>query len=144
MTAGAHESFDDFGDIAGPSNHKFGLTLGALFLAFAGIRWLLGSGVGFVGTLAGIGAVLVLLGAVAPALLKWPNQAWMKLGVIMAAIVTPLVMLIIFSLVFVPFALVMRLRGRDALGLRRKPAGASYWVERQPPGPAPETMIHQF
>jgi hypothetical protein len=33
-----------------------------------------------------------------------------------------------------------------ALALRRRfePQASSYWVRREPPGPAPETMIQQF
>ena len=134
----------DFGHGKPLSDRKFGLTLGALFLALAAVRWLIGSGATVSAAMAGLGAVLVVLGVAAPALLGWPNRAWMKLGLLMAAVVTPVVMLVIFALIFVPIALVFRARGRDALGLRRKPADASYWVMRDPPGPAPETMIHQF
>lgn len=144
MTSGAHENYVDFGTITPPSNRKFGLTLGALFIALAAVRWWMGSGVTLCAVLAGVGAVLVCLGVVWPALLAWPNRAWLKLGLVMAAVVTPLVMLLIFTAMFVPLALLMRLRGRDALGLRRKQAGQSYWVERQPAGPDPATMIHQF
>ena len=140
----AHESLVDSGEIAGPSNRKFGLTLGAVLIVLAAVRWHAGSGALVVGALAGCGGVLVILGAVAPGLLTWPNRAWLRLGVVLAAVMTPLVMLVIFALVFVPLALLMRLRDRDQLALRRKPASGSYWVERQPPGPAPATMIHQF
>ena len=39
---------------------------------------------------------------------------------------------------------VMRLLGKDHLNLRWDPAAKSYWIERRPPGPAPETMKNQF
>jgi hypothetical protein len=34
--------------------------------------------------------------------------------------------------------------GKDVLHLQRDPGAASYWVPRQPPGPAPDTMRNQF
>jgi hypothetical protein len=39
-----------------------------------------------------------------------------------------------------PTGLVMRAMGKDLLRLKRIPEAKSYWVNRQPPGPAPETM----
>jgi hypothetical protein len=38
----------------------------------------------------------------------------------------------------------MRLLGRDLLSLKLDRQAQSYWVVREPPGPAPETMIRQF
>jgi hypothetical protein len=49
-----------------------------------------------------------------------------------------------FFLVFTPFALILRMAGKDLLRLRRDPAAASYWIERDPPGPPPESMVEQF
>ena len=43
-----------------------------------------------------------------------------------------------------PIGLVMRLCGKDPLRLRRDPDAPSYWLVRDPPGPAPETMKNQF
>jgi hypothetical protein len=40
--------------------------------------------------------------------------------------------------------MLMRLCGKDSLRLRREPDAASYWIEREPPGPPPETMRNQF
>jgi hypothetical protein len=34
--------------------------------------------------------------------------------------------------------------GKDLLRLKREPGADSYWIVRQPPGPAPETMKDQF
>ena len=38
----------------------------------------------------------------------------------------------------------MRLRGKDPLRLRLRPDATSYWIEREPPEPALETMKKQF
>ena len=34
--------------------------------------------------------------------------------------------------------------GKDRLRLRWDMSVSSYWIQRHPPGPAPESMIHQF
>jgi hypothetical protein len=51
---------------------------------------------------------------------------------------------LMFFLVFTPMALLIRLRGKDLLRLRRDPEAPSYWIPRQPPGPAPDTLKQQF
>jgi hypothetical protein len=38
----------------------------------------------------------------------------------------------------------MRALGKDPLRLRRDPEAKTYWIDREPPGPAPETMTEQF
>jgi hypothetical protein len=43
-----------------------------------------------------------------------------------------------------PIALLLRLLGKDLLRLRFEPANPTYWIARQPPGPAPDTMPRQF
>jgi hypothetical protein len=35
-------------------------------------------------------------------------------------------------------------RRKDPLRLKRDPAARSYWIQRDPPGPAPESLKHQF
>jgi hypothetical protein len=38
----------------------------------------------------------------------------------------------------------MRLTGKDVLRLRPQPAETTYWIERTPRGPHPESMKNQF
>ena len=68
----------------------------------------------------------------------------MKLGLVMFKVVNPVVLALIYGLTMVPIGLLMRLTGRDPLRLRIDPAAESYWIVREPPGPAPDTMINQF
>jgi Saxitoxin biosynthesis operon protein SxtJ len=144
MTRGAHEEFVEFDTVEGPSDRKFGLTVGGLLLAFAAVRWLLGHGGWVCIVAASIGTVLVLLCATMPRVLRPLNRGWMALGTAMAMIMSPIVMLLMFLLVFTPIAIGMRLAGRDALGLRRKPAGQSYWHTRTLTERADETIRFQF
>ena len=72
------------------------------------------------------------------------NKWWTKLGVLLYRIVSPVVLGLLFYLTVTPIALLLRLLGKDPLRLRRDPDGASYWIDRTPPGPAPESMKNQF
>jgi hypothetical protein len=79
-----------------------------------------------------------------PALLGPLNRVWTRLGLLLHAVVSPLVMGVVFYGVVAPMGLCMRLLGKDPLRRRLDPAAASYWIERRPPGPAPDTMRQQF
>ena len=43
-----------------------------------------------------------------------------------------------------PVALVGRWRGRDELRLRRRAGATSHWIDREHPGPQPESFRNQF
>jgi hypothetical protein len=81
---------------------------------------------------------------VRPALLAPLNRLWTKFGLLLHKITSPVIMGFLFFVVIAPFGLVMRCLGKDLLHLRFDPAAASYWIERVPPGPPPETIKNQF
>lgn len=72
------------------------------------------------------------------------SRAWMGLGRLMGRVVNPLVFGLMFFALITPVGWLMRLRGRDALKLRLDASARSYWVDRQPPGPRPESFKQQF
>ena len=89
----------------------------------------------------GAAGVLVLLSLGAPWVLRPLNLAWFKIGLILHRIVNPVVMFVMFVVVFLPGGLLMRLRS-DPLKSRRAAPGASYWLERAPG--ARGSMTNQF
>jgi len=72
------------------------------------------------------------------------NRAWTRLGYLLGKIVTPVVLGLLFLLAFLPLGLVLRLRGFRPLRLDFEPEEDTYWIDRDPPGPSPETMVRQF
>ncbi len=86
----------------------------------------------------------LLIGLFRPALLAPLNKIWTKLGSILGKIVSPIVLGGLFFLVIAPAALIFRALGKDLLNLRRDPGVTSYWLARNPPGPAPESINDQF
>jgi hypothetical protein len=90
------------------------------------------------------GGLFLLVATFAPWLLRPLNAVWIRVGALLHRVVTPVVMGIVFFLAVVPIALIMRALAKDPLRLRRNRDAKTYWIERQPPGPAPQTMIRQF
>lgn len=125
-----------------PSERSFGLVMTAFF-ALLGVGPLLRHHPLRPSALVVSGAFL-LLTLVAPRALRPLNFVWFKLGLLLNAIVSPIVLAVLFYGVFWPMGFAVRFGGRDPLRLRRAPAAKSYWVVRQPPGPPPQTMRHQF
>jgi hypothetical protein len=126
-----------------PSNRKFGIFLAlvcgalAVYLAFRS-RTVGASAAGVAALAAGLVAWLE------PEALRLLNKAWNRLGLVLASVINPIAMGILFLGLFTPLAVVLRLAGRDELRLRRVPAGASYWRLRHPPGPPPGSFGRQF
>lgn len=72
------------------------------------------------------------------------NKLWFRFGMLLARIVNPVVMFLIYVTTIVPFGLGARLFGKDLLRIKLDPDQKSYWVEREPPGPEPKSLENQF
>jgi Saxitoxin biosynthesis operon protein SxtJ len=144
MRAGGaiHESFDRPERLESGSPRGFGLTFAALFALFALAPLLSGGGVRWIAL--AFAAVWLALAVLAPTLLRPLSRVWMRFGLLLHKIVNPVVMAAIFFVVMTPAGLIMRWLGRDPLRLALDRSASSYWIERRPPGPAPETMRNQF
>lgn len=92
----------------------------------------------------GVAALFLVLGYAAPTLLRPLNKLWFKFGLLLHAIINPLVLGAMFFLAVTPMALVMRLAGKKLLNMQYDPSAKSYWIERQPPGPSPQSVRRQF
>lgn len=125
-----------------PSNRSFGILFTVVF-AVAGIyfRFKHHSGHGWFFTAAGATLLVTLL---APTWLAPFNRAWMKLAELLNHVVSPIVLGVIFYGVFTPIAWGMRLAGRDALKRRWDAEASTYWQDRDPPGPDPDSLPNQF
>jgi hypothetical protein len=140
-----HEAFVEHIEVRTSSDRAFGLTVGGILAAIGLFRALFGSGLDWLaGLLLVVGLALVVMGFVAAERLAPLNRAWTRLGLFLFKVVNPVIMLLIYIVGVVPVGLVMRAIKHDPLHRRREPEATSYWIERQPPGPAPETIENQF
>lgn len=123
-----------------PSERSTGLVFAGVAAALA--VWLHENPVALALCLAA-SVLFLALALLRPALLGPLNRLWFRFSLLLHRIVSPVVMLAIFALVFVPAGLLMRAL-RDPLRRRRAPAGASYWVARDRQADALSSMKNQF
>jgi hypothetical protein len=72
------------------------------------------------------------------------NRAWFRLGLVLNRIVSPIVMGGLFFCALVPIGWYLRKSGKDLLSLKLDRNATTYWIERNPPGPAPNSLTKQF
>ena len=121
------------------SNRSFGLVFFVVFLIIS--LWPLISGDLIRIWSAIISLVFLILGLMNSKFLTPLNRLWFKFGMILGAIVAPIVMGVIFFLVVTPIGLVMNIMGKDLLNKRYSKKKESYWIERDKPI---GTMKRQF
>ena len=85
-----------------------------------------------------------LRGFLAPGLLRPLNLIWLKFGLVLHKIVNPIVMGLLFFVVFTPMGFIIRLAGKDLLKLKRDATAPSYWSPRQDSGGPEASMKNQF
>lgn len=127
-------------EVEGSSDRSFGLVVAAALALIGALNWWHS---GNLWPFHGLAALLfVALAWWQPAWLGPLNRLWFRFGLLLAKIVNPVVMAMIFFLVITPGAMLIRLRGRDSLRRRRDVAGRSYWIPRDPS--VPQSMKDQF
>ncbi len=120
-----------FSEIILPSNRKFGFfftfvfaVAAAYFYYSADIRW----AYGFIS----VASIFLLVTLIKDEALLPFNKLWMRFGLLLGMIVSPIVLGIIFFGLFTPISILMRLGGRDELRLKFYPK-TSHWISRSEP-----------
>ena len=138
----AHENLSREEQLEGSSDRTFGLVFAGAFLVMAG--WPLWRGEVPRWWALGAAVIFALVALHRPALLSRLNRLWMKLGVLLGKVVSPIAVGILFFGVLTPIGILIRLTGKDPLRLKRDSGADSYWIPREPPGPPPDSMTNQF
>jgi Saxitoxin biosynthesis operon protein SxtJ len=137
-----HESLAGDHEAPLPSDRSVGLAFTAAAMVVGLVPWLRGGSPRVWAVAAAVGFLLLALAR--PRWLHPLNRAWMAFGQIANTTVSSVLMAVIFYGVVTPLAWALRRTGHDLLRLRFEPGATSYWLERPPPGAAPETMKNQF
>ena len=75
-----------------------------------------------------IGGVFIAWGVLAPTSVRPFYRLWMRFGLLMNAIISRVVLGIVFYLMVLPFGIILRIRGSDPLKRQWDPAAVSYRV----------------
>jgi len=142
MANQTHESYSRQGATVPGSDRSFGIIMAAAFALLALINlWRLGHAWPWTGALA---AVFLVFACLFPTALRPLNWIWFQFGLLLHKVVNPVVMALLFFGTVLPTGLIMRALGKDPMRLKWQPDANSYWIERHPRGPAPESMKDQF
>ena len=120
-----------FREVALPSNKKFGLFFAFIF-GVATLYFYLNASMSLAYYMAFASAIFVVVTIVKADVLLPLNKLWMRFGLLLGIIVSPIVLGVIFFGMFTPIAVLGRLSGRDELKLKFNNK-ASYWIPRSAP-----------
>ena len=110
------------------SNRSFGLVFFALFLIIS--LWpLINDAEIRIWSLI-ISIIFLLLGLFNSKILTPLNKFWFKFGIILGKFVAPIAMGIVFFLVVTPTGIIMRLTGKNLLGLKKDIKKDTYWIKK--------------
>lgn len=138
-----HELFTPSHAVKTSSDRAFGLVFAGVF-SIVGVTLMYGGrGRAHLWFLLA-GALFLLAALLAPAILAPLNKIWTRFGMLLHAIVSPIVLGSIFFLVVMPIGLAMRLFGKNPLPLRFDQGAKTYWIKREPHGPASGGFRDQF
>ena len=112
------------------SNKSFGIVFFTVFLIIAIWPLLNGYEIRYWSLI--ISIVFLLLGILNSKILTPLNKIWFKIGILLGNVISPIVMSIIFFLVVTPTSLLMKLFGKDILGIKKN-RSKSYWIEKSGP-----------
>jgi hypothetical protein len=139
-----HEDFTRKENVQGSSDRSFGLVMAGFFGIVAVWPLLHGSLSSIRSWALVVAAAFLAVALLRPAALGPLNRLWLKLGLLISKVVSPVVLTILFYTTVTPIGFLMRWSGKDPLRLHRNTAAESYWIVREPPGPAPDSMKQQF
>ena len=117
-------------DIKISSNRSFGIVFFIFFLIISLYPILYSGNIRIWSLL--ISIVFLILGLLNSNLLTPVNKIWLKFGLLLSKIISPIVMGIIFFLVVTPIGFLMKLLNKDILKLKYN-KNKSYWIDKNEP-----------
>ena len=112
------------------SNRSFGIVFFIVFILIAFYPLLNNENVRLWSLI--LSFIFLVLGVLNSKLLTPLNIFWLKFGIFLGKIISPLIMGIIFFFVVTPIAVLMRLFKKDLLNLKFTNK-TSYWIEKKEP-----------
>jgi hypothetical protein len=73
--------------------------------------------------------VLLIITIIKPNLFTSLNKLWIKFGILIGKIISPIVMGLIFFFVVTPIGILMKILKKDVMGFKR--GASSYWITRE-------------
>ena len=78
-----------------------------------------------------ISLFFLIFGLINSKILSPFNKAWIKLGEILGLIIAPIIMALVYFIILTPISLIVRMLGKDLLGLKFLKKQDTYWTIRK-------------
>jgi hypothetical protein len=111
------------------ANKSFGILFFIVFLIFG--LWPLKNGENLNYYFIIFSGIFLLLGLLNSNLLSPLNKIWIKFGEILGIIIAPIIMALVYFAILTPVSLVVRVFGKDLLGLKFMNKQQTYWINRK-------------
>ena len=111
------------------SNRSFGFLFFIVFLIIG--LWPLKNGGNINSYFLIASTIFFILGLINSKILSPLNKLWVKFGEILGAVIAPIVMVIVYFIFLTPVSLIVRVFGKDLLGLKFLKEKKSYWIKRK-------------
>ena len=76
-----------------------------------------------------VSLVILIITIIKPNLFTFLNKLWIKFGILLGKIISPIVMGLVFFFVVTPIGILVRILKKDVMGLKRRTS--SYWINRE-------------
>jgi len=73
--------------------------------------------------------IFLIITITKPNLFTYLNRLWIKFGMLLGKIISPIVMALVFFFVVTPIGILVRVLKKDVMGLKR--GAPSYWINRE-------------
>ena len=111
------------------SNRSFGLLIFIVFLILG--LWPLKNSQSFNLFFITVAIIFLFLGLINSKLLSPLKKIWIKFGEILGSIIAPIIMALVYFIFLTPISLIVRLFGKDLLGIKLNKSIDSYWIKRK-------------
>jgi saxitoxin biosynthesis operon SxtJ-like protein len=126
----------------GATDRSFGIVFTAFFLLLALVPLISGNSIQLLWFIASI--IVAFITIIKPSILAPFNRYWLRFGLLLHHIVSPIILGVMYFLVFTPIGLTMRALNKRPLQLKLEPERNSYWIIRDPKGPSSDSIKNQF
>ncbi len=126
-------------EIKTSSNKSFGLVFFVIFIIIALWPLLKDENIRIWSIIVSI--IFLILGLLNSKILTPFNKLWMRIGIFLGAIVSPIVMGIVYFGVITPIGIILKLFGKDVLNLKIDKNKNTYWTLKKK---IPSKMKDQF
>ena len=113
--------------ISKKNNFTFGMLFFVLFLVI-GLYPLKSVGIIRIWSIT-LSLLFLIITIIKPNLFTHLNRLWIKFGILLGKIISPIVMGLVFFFVVTPIGVLVRILKKDVMGLKR--GATSYWINRE-------------